>query len=143
MGMAISACTVPAAGKPSFQLADDEMEIGIGIHGEPGINRTKIQSSKEVASILVNKILADFNYENSEVAVLINGLGATPEMELYILNKEVQRILTEKNVAIYKTWVGEYMTSLEMSGVSVTLLKLDNQMKELFAQKVNTLTFQE
>ncbi|SDM24036.1 dihydroxyacetone kinase subunit DhaK [Sediminibacillus halophilus] len=132
MGMALSSGTVPAAGKPGFQLADDEMEIGIGIHGEPGIERKAIASADEIAEELTNQVLADIDFAaGEEVAVMINGLGATPEMELYILNGKVQELLAEKNIRVYKTFVGEYMTSLEMAGCSVTLLKLDGELKEL------------
>ncbi|MFS0674049.1 dihydroxyacetone kinase subunit DhaK [Ornithinibacillus sp. 179-J 7C1 HS] len=130
MGMALTPCTVPAAGKPSFELADDEMEIGMGIHGEPGINRSPIATADEIATTLIEKILEDYNF-SSEVAVLVNGLGATPEMELYILNKKVHELLAEKGISVYKTFVGEYMTSLEMAGCSVSLLKLDDELKEL------------
>ncbi|WP_371069079.1 dihydroxyacetone kinase subunit DhaK [Sediminibacillus sp. JSM 1682029] len=132
MGMALSSGTVPAAGKPGFQLADDEMEIGIGIHGEPGIERKTIASADEIAEELTNKVLADIDIAaEEEVAVMINGLGATPEMELYILNGKVQELLAAKNIRVHKTFVGEYMTSLEMAGCSVTLLKLDEELKEL------------
>ena len=131
MGMAMSSCTLPGVGHPSFTLAEDEIEIGMGIHGEPGINRQKIVSAKELAEILVGKVLADYDYEGSEVALMVNGLGGTPLMELYILNKEVQEILAAKNIKVYRTFVGNYMTSLEMAGASVTLLKLDDELKEL------------
>lgn len=131
IGMAMAPCILPAVGKPGFQLADDEVEIGMGIHGEPGVDRTKIKTAKEYAEIMVEKILADYDYNNSEVALMINGLGSTPLMELYILNNEVQKILEEKNIKVYRTFVGNYMTALEMSGCSVTLLKLDDGLKEL------------
>ncbi|MTW87968.1 dihydroxyacetone kinase subunit DhaK [Virgibacillus dakarensis] len=131
MGVATSPCTVPAAGKPSFELADDEMEVGIGIHGEPGIERKKVATADEIAGELTDKILTDLDFANSDVAVMINGLGATPEMELYIVNGKVQAILADQGMNVYKTFVGEFMTSLEMAGCSVTLLKLDNQLKEL------------
>ncbi|QDP41323.1 dihydroxyacetone kinase subunit DhaK [Radiobacillus deserti] len=131
MGMALSPCTVPASGKPSFELAEDEMEIGIGIHGEPGIERKTIATADEIAEELTGKILEDMDYTSSEVAVMVNGLGSTPEMELFILNGKVQDILAEKGIKVYKTFVGEYMTSLEMAGCSVSLLKLDDELKEL------------
>src|SRR5690625_403740 len=132
MGMAISPCSIPAAGKPSFTLEDNEMEMGIGIHGEPGIYRRKIASAKEIASELTAKILEDMDLsENDEVAVMVNGLGATPEMELFIINKEVQDLLAKEKLRVHKTFVGEYMTALEMGGCSVTLLKLDDELKEL------------
>ncbi|MFB4167870.1 dihydroxyacetone kinase subunit DhaK [Virgibacillus sp. JSM 102003] len=129
MGMALTSCIVPAAGKPSFQLDDNEMEIGIGIHGEPGIERKKMATAHEVAQELTERILNDKDFSGSDVAVMINGLGATPEMELYIVNKSVQEILKKEGVKVYKTFVGEYMTSLEMAGCSVSLLKLDDEIK--------------
>lgn len=132
MGMALAPCTVPAAGKPGFTLADDEMEIGMGIHGEPGTHRATIQTADEVATHLTGKILDDMNLSaGDEVAVLINGLGATPVMELFIVNKTVNRILKEQGLQIHRTIVGEYMTSLEMAGCSVTVLKLDPELKAL------------
>ena len=131
MGMAMSACTIPANGKPGFELGEDEIEIGMGIHGEPGVEKSSIKTADEIAAILLDKILADMDYSNSEVAVMVNGLGATPLMELYILNNEVEKILTVKGIKIYRTFVGNYMTSLEMSGCSVSLLKLDDELKTL------------
>lgn len=131
MGMALTSCVVPAAGKPSFQLDDNEMEIGIGIHGEPGIERKEIATAHEIAEELTEKVLDDMDFSGSDVAVMVNGLGATPEMELYIVNKSVQKILKEKGIKVYKTFVGEYMTSLEMAGCSVSLLKLDDEIKSL------------
>ncbi|UFT98612.1 dihydroxyacetone kinase subunit DhaK [Radiobacillus kanasensis] len=131
MGMALSPCTVPAAGKPSFELADNEMEIGMGIHGEPGTERKAIASADEIAEELTAKILEDIDYSGSEVAVMVNGLGSTPEMELFIVNAKVHEILSKKGIQVYKTFVGEYMTSLEMAGCSISLLKLDEELKEL------------
>ncbi|WP_019153555.1 dihydroxyacetone kinase subunit DhaK [Robertmurraya massiliosenegalensis] len=132
MGMALSPCTVPAAGKPSFELAENEMEVGMGIHGEPGTERKAIATADEIATELTQKVLDDMNLSSGdEVAVMINGLGSTPEMELYIVNGKVNEILNEKGIQIYQTFVGEYMTSLEMAGCSVTLLKLDEELKEL------------
>ncbi|MFC7321767.1 dihydroxyacetone kinase subunit DhaK [Halobacillus campisalis] len=132
MGMALTPCTVPAAGKPSFVLEDDEMEIGIGIHGEPGIERKRVTSADEIAEELTNKVLEDIEFNRGDdVALIVNGMGATPEMELYILNKKINEILLDRGLNIHKTFVGNYMTSLEMSGCSVTLLKLDEEMKPL------------
>lgn len=132
MGMALSPCTVPAAGKPSFELAENEMEVGMGIHGEPGTERKAIATADDIATELTQKVLDDMALNrDDEVAVMVNGLGSTPEMELYIVNGKVNEILTEKGIHIHKTFVGEYMTSLEMAGCSVTLLKLDEELKEL------------
>ncbi|MFR9240256.1 MAG: dihydroxyacetone kinase subunit DhaK [Clostridium baratii] len=139
MGMALTSCIVPAAGKPNFTLEDDEVEIGIGIHGEPGTHREKISSADNIASQLVNKIMDDINLEcDDEVAVMVNGLSGTPLMELYIVNKKVREILEDKGIKVHKTFVGEYMTSLEMSGCSVSILKLDDELKELLDRKADT-----
>lgn len=131
MGMAMSPCTIPAVGKPGFKLGENEIEIGMGIHGEPGVEKTLIKNAAEIANILLTKILEDFDYEKSEVAVMVNGLGSTPLMELYILNNEVEKILSSKGISIYRTFVGNYMTSLEMTGCSISLLKLDDETKTL------------
>lgn len=139
MGMSISSCIVPAAGKPNFTLAENEMEIGMGIHGEPGTHREEIKTSDEITEHLVNKILDDMHLEDgTEVAVMVNGLCSTPLMELYIVNKKVNEMLTEKGIKIHRTFVGEFMTSLEMAGFSVTLLKLDDELKELLDAPADT-----
>ncbi|MGB7604098.1 MAG: dihydroxyacetone kinase subunit DhaK [Lutisporaceae bacterium] len=131
MGMAMSSCILPAVGKPGFVLGENEIEIGMGIHGEPGVERTNVKTAAEVAEILLAKVLEDYDFSDSEVALLVNGLGATPLMELYILNNEVEKVLTSKGIKIYKALVGNYMTSLEMAGCSLTLMKLDDELKEL------------
>ncbi|WP_326513479.1 dihydroxyacetone kinase subunit DhaK [Clostridium intestinale] len=139
MGMSISSCIVPAAGKPNFTLAENEIEIGMGIHGEPGTHREEIKTSDEITEHLVNKILDDMHLEDgTEVAVMVNGLCSTPLMELYIVNKKVNEMLTEKGIKIHKTFVGEFMTSLEMAGFSVTILKLDDELKELLDAPADT-----
>jgi dihydroxyacetone kinase-like protein len=138
MGAAIRPCTVPAAGKPGFELAEDEMEVGIGIHGEPGTYREKIKTANEIVDLLLDKILADIDYEGSEVAVMVNGSGATPLMELFIINNRVSDVLKEKGISVYQTYVGEYMTSIEMEGFSISLLKLDAQLKSLLDEKADT-----
>lgn len=134
----MSPCILPAVGKPGFVLAEDEIEIGMGIHGEPGVERTKVKTAKEVAEILLDKILADYDYADSEVAVLVNGLGGTPLMELYILNKEVKELLESKGIKIYKTLVGNYTTALDMTGCSLTLMKLDDELKRLLDAPCDT-----
>ena len=131
MGMAMTPCILPGVGKAGFTLADDEVEIGMGIHGEPGINREKISSAEDIAKKLTGKILEDIDYSESEVAVLVNGLGGTPLMELYVMFNEVEKILSSKGIQVYKSFVGNYMTSLEMAGCSITLLKLDEELKVL------------
>ncbi|MFT8344567.1 MAG: dihydroxyacetone kinase subunit DhaK [Clostridium beijerinckii] len=142
MGMAISSCIVPAAGKPNFTLGENEMEIGIGIHGEPGTHREEIKTADEITEHLMSKILEDIKLSSGEeVAVMVNGLSSTPLMELYIVNKKVNEILEEKGVKIHKTFVGEFMTSLEMAGFSITVLKLDSELKELLDAPANTPAF--
>lgn len=143
MGMALTPCTVPAAGKPGFELGEDEMEIGIGIHGEPGTHREKIRSADEIVTMLLDKIVADIDYSGKEVAVMVNGSGATPLMELFIANNKVHDYLTEKGIKIYKTFVGNYMTSIEMAGFSISLLRLDEELKELLDAKADTPAFKQ
>lgn len=139
IGMAMSSCILPGVGSSSNILSEDEIEIGMGIHGEPGVNKTSIKTSKELAEILLTKILDDFDYSNSEVALMVNGLGATPLMELYIFNNDVSEFLKQKGIKVYKTYVGNYMTSLEMSGCSLSLLKLDDELKKLIDYPCKTL----
>lgn len=138
MGMAMTPCTLPAVGKPGFTLGDDEIEIGMGIHGEPGVERTTIKTAKELAKILINRILDDYKYEGSEVALMVNGLGGTPLMELFILSSEVRKYLAKQNIKVYRTFTGNYMTSVEMSGCSLTLMKLDQELKELLDAPCST-----
>ncbi|SCP94952.1 dihydroxyacetone kinase subunit DhaK [Anaerobium acetethylicum] len=142
MGMALSPCIIPAAGKPNFTLLESEMEIGMGIHGEPGTHREKIRTADELAAQLMDKILEDMSlHAGDEVAVMINGLAATPLMELYIINRRVHDILKQNEIKIYKTFVGEFMTSLEMAGCSVSILKLDDELKLLLDAEADTPAF--
>ncbi|MBQ6967670.1 MAG: dihydroxyacetone kinase subunit DhaK [Lachnospiraceae bacterium] len=141
MSMAITPCTVPAAGKPGFEIGEDEMEIGIGIHGEPVTHKEKMQKADQIVDQLLDKILADIDFAGSEVAVMINGCGATPLMELFIVNNHVSDVLKSKNIKVYKTLVGEYMTSLEMEGFSISLLKLDDELKGLLDATADTPAF--
>ena len=142
MGMAVDACTVPAVGKPSFDLAEDEIEIGIGIHGEPGVNREKISPVNAIADKLLDKILAEGIYNAvDEVAVMVNGMGGTPLMELFVANKHVADVLAAKGIKIAKTLVGNYMTSLDMEGFSITLLKVDEELKALLNAPADTPAF--
>lgn len=138
MGAAIEPCTVPAAGKPGFELSEGEMEVGIGIHGEPGTHKEPIKPADEVVDMLLNQILADIDYEGKEVAVMINGAGATPLMELFIINNHVADVLAGKGIKVYKTFVGEYMTSIEMQGFSISLLRLDDELKALLDAPADT-----
>jgi len=131
-GMALYPCRVPAADESTFSLEEDEIELGIGIHGEPGTERTSLMRADEIVDELLNSVIEDLPYEDGdEVALMINGMGGTPLMELFLANRRANEILKEKGIDIYKTFVGEYMTSLEMAGMSITLLKLDNELKEL------------
>ena len=144
MGMALTPCTVPAAGKPNFILDENEMEIGMGIHGEPGTHREELKTADEIVTHLMDKILADMNLaKGDEVAVLVNGLGGTPLMEQFIINRKVNKILEEKKINIYKTILGEYMTSIEMAGFSISLLKLDDELKVLLDAKADTPAFKQ
>lgn len=132
MGVALSPCIVPAAGKPTFTLGEDEMELGMGIHGEPGVKRTKLMTANEIAEIITVKILEDLPFrEGAEVAVLVNGLGATAPEELYIVWNKAHDILKSRNIKIYKCYIGEYATSMEMAGCSISLLCLDEGLKHL------------
>ena len=144
MGMALSACIVPIAGKANFSLADDEMEIGMGIHGEPGISRTKLTAANEITATLLGKIIDDIPYRaGDEVAVMVNGLGATPLMELYIMNLRISEICAQKGIRIYRTYVGEFMTALEMAGASISLLKLDAELKALLDAPADSIAFKQ
>lgn len=143
MSMAIRPCTVPAAGKPGFELGEDEMEIGIGIHGEPGTHREPLKTADEIVDMLLDKILADLDYAGHEVAVMINGCGATPLMELYIASNHVSDVLAEKGISVARTYVGEFVTSLEMEGFSISLLRLDDELKELLFAPADTPAFKE
>ncbi len=138
MGMSMASCVLPGVGKAGFTLGEDEIEIGMGIHNEPGVARTNVKRADELAQILLRHVMDDFDYSNSEVAVMVNGLGGTPLMELYILFNEVEKILSQNNIRIYRSFIGNYMTSLEMPGCSVSLLKLDDELKELLDAPCST-----
>lgn len=144
MGVALSPCTVPRVGKPSFEIEDDEMEIGMGIHGEPGIRRGKLEPADQIVDEMLEKIVADLPYENGdEVAVLVNGLGATPLDEQYIVTRRINQVLEEKGISVYKYYVGEYATAIEMAGFSISLLKLDDELKEYIDHPVDTPFFKQ
>ena len=144
MGVSLSACTLPRVGHPSFEIAEDEMEIGMGIHGEPGIRRGKIMTAEEITDELMARILPELNLvSGDETAVLINGLGATPLEEQYIVAKRVYEILNEKGIRIYHTYVGEHATSMEMAGLSISVLKLDAELKYLLSCPANALMFKQ
>lgn len=132
MGVALSPCTVPAAGVPTFTIGDDEMEIGMGIHGEAGVMRGKLETADQITDRLVSAVVADLALSRGdEVAVLVNGLGATPPEELYVVYRRVRQILDGAGIVVHRSYVGEYATSMEMAGASVTLLKLDAELARL------------
>jgi dihydroxyacetone kinase-like protein len=135
MGMALTSCTPPESGEPIFQIGDDEMEIGIGIHGEPGTERKKIEPADAIVDEMLDRILGDsVDFSGSEVAVMVNGMGGTPLMELYVAYARVAGRLKDEGVSVWRMpYVGDYMTSLEMAGFSITLLKLDEEMKGYLA----------
>jgi dihydroxyacetone kinase len=139
MGVALSPCTVPAAGRPTFTLGEDEMEIGMGIHGEPGVRRGKLESADAITTTLLEAILADIPLTKGDrVSVLVNGLGATPQEELYVMYRCLYRILEGRGVAIHRPYLGEYATSMEMAGASVSLLKLDDELLPLLDAPART-----
>ncbi len=132
MGVALSSCTPPVRGTPLFEIADDEMEVGIGIHGEPGRQRVKIMSANEIVDLLLDAIVPDLPFQSGdEVALMVNGLGGTPVSELYLLYGAAHKRLAEKGIKVFRSYVGEYCTSLEMAGAHISLLKVDNELKEL------------
>jgi|TARA_B110000438_G_C15721249_1_gene609934 dihydroxyacetone kinase-like protein len=139
MGVAFTSCTVPAAGKPTFDLNNDEMEFGVGIHGEPGRKREKIRSADEITSELISVILEDLKPANEqEVLLHINGFGGTPLMELYLLFESSKKILDKKNIKLSRSLVGNYTTSLEMAGGSITITKLDQEIINHWDSPVHT-----
>jgi phosphoenolpyruvate---glycerone phosphotransferase subunit DhaK len=139
MGMALTSCTVPAAGKPTFDIGDDEMEIGIGIHGEPGRERRKLGSADEITEALMTPILDDGGFGSGDrVLAFVNGMGGTPLLELYVVYNKVAAMCRDRGVTIERNLVGSYITSLEMAGCSITLLKLDDEMVRLWDAPVHT-----
>ncbi len=132
IGVAMSSCTLPEVGRPSFEIADDEMEIGMGIHGEPGVRRTKVMTADEVAQIMVSTVLEDMMIPaRSRVAVLVNLLGSTPLEEGYIFYGSVSKLLKENEIIVAKVRVGEYCTSMEMAGLSLSIMLLDDELESL------------
>ncbi|MGG4169158.1 dihydroxyacetone kinase subunit DhaK [Rossellomorea vietnamensis] len=144
IGFALTSCTVPASGSPTFKLADDEIEYGVGIHGEPGTRREKMASADELAERMVNDLLKDLKIEDgnsSELAILVNGFGGTPLQELYLFNNSITRILADKKIQINRAFVGNYMTSIDMAGVSLTVMKLDEELKTLLSSESTAPAF--
>jgi dihydroxyacetone kinase-like protein len=139
MGMALTPCTVPHAGKPSFDLPEDEIELGIGIHGEPGRRRVKLASADEITEMLLDPVISDLPYRSGdEVLLFVNGMGGTPLLELYIVYRKAAEIAKQHGLKIVRNLVGTYITSLEMAGVSITLLKMTDQLCKLWDAPVDT-----
>lgn len=140
IGIGITPCTIPSVGKPNFAIKEGTMEVGIGHHGEPGIKVADLATADEMAQIMLDIILPDQPFETGdEVVVLISGLGATPIMEGYIVYNKVEEILAEKGIKVHRSYVGNYFTSLEMMGITLTLMKLDDELKELIDMEVDTM----
>ncbi|HRV94786.1 MAG TPA: dihydroxyacetone kinase subunit DhaK [Anaerolineae bacterium] len=139
MGMALTSCTVPAAGKPTFEIGDDEMEIGIGIHGEPGRERMAIKSAHEIVNMMAEAIVTDLPFSSGDnVIAMVNGMGGTPLIELYLVYNELNEFLKDKGITIARKLVGNYITSLDMAGCSITLLKADDELLQLWDAPVHT-----
>lgn len=144
LGVGLTSCIVPRVGHEGFSIADDEMEIGMGIHGETGIRRGKMEPADQITEEMMDKILSDLPFEeNDTVAVLVNGLGATPLDEQYIVTRKINEILSSKNINVHRYHVGEYATAIEMAGLSISLIKLDDELKELIDYPVNTPFFKQ
>jgi len=142
MGVALTPCIIPSVGKSNFTIDDEEMEIGIGIHGEPGVERRSILSADEIVEILMDKILSELSLSDGDhVAVMVNGMGATPTMELYIVYRKVYEILSNINIKPSSVFVGEFMTSLEMTGLSVTMMKLDEELEVLLNAPAHSISW--
>ncbi|MCG4529032.1 dihydroxyacetone kinase subunit DhaK [Intestinimonas massiliensis] len=138
MGMSMSACTIPGLENPGFSVGEG-IEIGMGIHGEPGVEKTSLKTSSEIAKILFGRIMDDYDYSGKEVAVLVNGLGATPLMELYVFANDISRLLDESEIKPTLVLVGNYMTSLNMAGCSLSILEVDDELRELLKTPCKTL----
>jgi dihydroxyacetone kinase-like protein len=139
MGLALTSCTVPAAGQPTFDLPEDQIEVGIGIHGEPGRTRVPLAPASELAQMLVDPILEDFEFTGDDgVLAFVNGMGGSPLIELYLMFHEVDRLLGKAGITVARSLVGSYITSLDMAGCSVTLLKLDDELLRLWDAPVRT-----
>jgi phosphoenolpyruvate---glycerone phosphotransferase subunit DhaK len=138
MGMALTSCTVPAAGEPTFELGEEEMELGIGIHGEPGRRRVALGNAHQIAEQLMEPILADLDFSPSPVIVMLNGMGGTPLIELYLMYGELDKIMKQAGITVARNLVGNYITSLEMAGCSVTLLRVDSELIRLWDAPVST-----
>ena len=144
MGVGLSPCIIPAVGKPNFTLGENEMEIGIGHHGEPGIKKMEIKTADEVAGMMLDIILPDLPFEKgNDVCLLMSGLGSTPLLELYIIYRKVSMLLAEKGINVYRAYVDNYFTSLEMAGVTLTLMRMDEQLKQLLDVPADAVHFKQ
>ncbi|GAA1962529.1 dihydroxyacetone kinase subunit DhaK [Microbacterium aquimaris] len=138
MGIALTSCTLPAVGKPSFELPEDQMEVGVGIHGEPGRKREQLATAREIAAEMVEAITADLDFTGGPVIAMLTGLGGSPLIELYGVYADVADLLAEKGITVARSLVGDYITSLDMAGCSLTLLRADDEMLRLWDAPVNT-----
>ena len=144
VGIGLTPCTLPAVGHPNFEIKDGTMEVGIGHHGEPGIEVCELETAAQMAKRMVDVVVPDYPFvAGDEIVVLVSGLGATPVMELYVLYNEIEQLLTEKGLKIHKSYVGNYFTSLEMMGATLTIMKLDDELKELIDMPVYTMGMKE
>ncbi|MEM6283517.1 MAG: dihydroxyacetone kinase subunit DhaK [Chloroflexota bacterium] len=141
MGVALGACIVPQVGEPTFEIGDDEMEIGMGIHGEQGLERTKLKTADEIIEALLNPILEDIDLEGGEITLMLNSLGATPLEELYIMYRKLVELLAAKNITVHRPYIGRFATSMEMMGASLTIMKLDDDLKRLLDAPANSPFF--
>jgi dihydroxyacetone kinase-like protein len=139
MGTALTSCTLPAAGKPTFEIGDAEMEIGIGIHGEPGRQRMKLKNAKEIVTLMAEAVLGDLPFKSGDqIIAMVNGMGGSPLIELYLVYSELNKICKAKGITIARRLVGNLITALEMAGCSITLLKADDELLRLWDAPVHT-----
>jgi dihydroxyacetone kinase-like protein len=139
MGMALTSCVTPEKGEPTFDLGDDEIELGIGIHGEPGTERTDVMSADEITDHLTQNVLDDLDLDaGQEVVTIVNGMGGTPQSELFVVNRRLQQLMGDHGLDVYDAWVGDYMTSLDMMGCSITVCAVDDELKELLDAPADT-----
>lgn len=144
IGIGLSPCTLPAVGHPNFEIKDGTMEVGIGHHGEPGIEVCPLETAEQMAKRMTDLVLGDLPFESGDdVAVLVSGLGATPIMELYVLYAEIEKLITGRGITIHKPYVGNYFTSMEMMGATLTVMKLDDELKELLDMPVYSMGFKQ
>ena len=140
IGIGLTPCTLPAVGHPNFEIKAGTMEVGIGHHGEPGIEVCTLETAAQMAKRMTDIVIADYPFEQgNEVAVIVSGLGATPIIELYVLYNEIEKLLTAQGISVYKSYVGNYFTSLEMMGATLTMMKLDDELKSYVDMPIHTM----